>query len=151
MNSARIFDDHKSSYSNTTIDKEKWTKVLPFYGVYTKMTGVGDAGAWYHSKIVYTLTPNEKIFLGEEIQLYSGSKPNNNTHIRQVECNVKTVTGDGNGDEEIYTITLPPYRSRYMAATISTGSKHWYVCNLNSRLIVVLRSTTCSTGSSKLS
>ena len=33
-------------------------------------------------------------------------KPNNNTHIRQVECNVKTVTGDGNGDEEIYTITI---------------------------------------------
>ena len=105
-NTAITLDDLTSIYSNVTIDNYQGTNSLPFYVVYTKMTGVGDAGAWYHSKILYTLTTNEKIFLGEEIQLYSGSKPNNNTHIRQVECNVKTVTGDGNSDEEIYTITI---------------------------------------------
>lgn len=105
-NTAITLDDLTSIYSNVTIDNYQGPNSLPFFVVYTKLTGVGDAGAWYHSKILYTLTTNEKILLGEPIQLYSGSKPNNNTHIRQVECNVKTVTGDGAGDEEIYTITI---------------------------------------------
>lgn len=105
-NTAITLADLTSIYSNVTIDNYQGATSIPFFVVYTKMTGVGDAGAWYHSKIVYSLTPNEKIFLGEEVQLYTGSKPNNNTHIRHVECNVRTVTGDGNSDEEIYTITI---------------------------------------------
>ena len=70
------------------------------------MTGVGDAGAWYHSKIAYTLTPNEDILLGEEVILYSGLKPDNHTHIRYVESNLKIITGEALSTEEVYTISL---------------------------------------------
>ena len=105
-NKAITLADINSIYANVIIDNYQGINSLPFFVVYTKMTGVGDAGAWYHSKIAYTLTPNEDIILGEEVILYSGDKPDNHNHIRHVESNLKIITGDALSTEEVYTISI---------------------------------------------
>tara|TARA_R110002072_G_scaffold1773_6_gene14561 strand:- start:7627 stop:8310 length:684 start_codon:yes stop_codon:yes gene_type:complete len=108
-NKAITLDDLTSLNAIMTVDTYTNTSSLPFFIVYTKPTGVGDAGAPsfpYHSKITYSLTANEHINLGESIQAWSINKPPNHPGKRFVEFNTKTVLGTGLGTEEIWYITL---------------------------------------------
>ena len=99
--------DIKSLYSNVTIDQ--WTngQSAPFFVVYTKPTGIGDAGAWYHSKRAYVLDASKKILLGEPINLYAITEP---VYTYNCDRNVKLGsiidTGTPLDNEEILTVSL---------------------------------------------
>ena len=79
---------------------------LPHFAIYTKPTGSGDAGSWYHSRKEYTYSNEEDIFLGECIEIYGEEKPYNLTLKRQVKFNNITNTGECLDNEEILYITL---------------------------------------------
>ena len=99
--------DIKSLSSNLVIDT--WTngQSAPFFVVYTKPTGVGDAGAWYHSKRAYALEASKKILLGESINLYAIADPVYTYNCdRHVKLGAIVDTGTPLDSEEILTITL---------------------------------------------
>lgn len=95
----------KSISAYVSVDNWQNASSAPFFNVYTKMTGVGDAGSWYHSKLTFTLDSNAVIALGERIELFAKDAPAKRI-IRQVRCNHTIKTGDCLDDEEIYTISL---------------------------------------------
>jgi len=75
--------------------------------VYTKPTGVGDAGAWYHSKRAYALEASKKILLGESINLYAIAEPVYTYNCdRTVKLGAIVDTGTPLDSEEILTISL---------------------------------------------
>src|SRR5210317_1727824 len=37
------------------VDNWQGTSSVPFFNVYTKMTGINDAGSWYHSRRTYMM------------------------------------------------------------------------------------------------
>ena len=80
---------------------------VPFIVIYTKMTGSGDAGAWYHSRISYSIESSEVINLGEMVHFYSHHR-STITHngYRQVPLDVEIKTGEALPTEEILYITL---------------------------------------------
>ncbi len=79
----------------------------PFIVIYTKPTGIGDAGAWYHSKIAYVIDSSQDIQLGE-ICLFSciGNIENNPYTLRQIKLLSIVTTGDALPSEEILTISI---------------------------------------------
>ena len=79
---------------------------VPYFIIYTKPTGVGDAEVWYHSKILYTLDATKKINIGESVNMYCITNPNLNNGLRHIELSTRTVTGDGLDSEEILYITV---------------------------------------------
>tara|TARA_R110001592_G_scaffold204121_1_gene454160 strand:- start:68 stop:751 length:684 start_codon:yes stop_codon:yes gene_type:complete len=94
-------------HANISVDNYQSGLSIPFFVVYTKPTGVGDAGVWYHSKIAYTIDATETIMLGEDIEMYSLAKSDiNHKHKRMVSFNTKVVTGDALSTEEILTISI---------------------------------------------
>ena len=98
----------KALSAHVSIDKWDNYASMPFFVVYTKMTGVGDAGSWYHSKIAYAMdnSGDQDICLGEHIEIWAKTKPFLNSELRQVELKTPIVTGDALDSEEIYTISL---------------------------------------------
>jgi len=89
-----------------SIDKYDDSASLPFIVVYTKMTGVGDSGAWYKSKIAYTLTSSDKIITGELVNLYCLENPNLNNGLRDIKLTNLVTTGTADPSEEILTISV---------------------------------------------
>jgi hypothetical protein len=98
--------DLKSISAILTIDTYSASSDLPFFNVYTTMTGSGDAGAWFKSRVTYTLTANETVLLGERVEMYSELKPQTQTGCRQVQFNNKITLGTADPTEEIYTISI---------------------------------------------
>ena len=93
--------------ANVSIDNYQGGSSIPFFTVYTKMTGVGDAGAWYHSRVTYTLDAGELILIGEDIEMYSINKQqSHHQNKRAVSFNTKILTGDCADAEEIHTIAI---------------------------------------------
>ena len=78
----------------------------PFFHIYTKPTGVGDAGAFYHSRIDYVIDSSVIVGIGEQVILYGENKPNTPCNNRLIQLKNKIVNGDGAGTEEILYITL---------------------------------------------
>jgi len=97
----------KSLFFTGSVDN--WVSIgsAPFIVIYTKPTGSGDAGAWYHSKVAYTISASSDIQLGELSYFYAGLKP---THItssyRHILLNNKVITGDALPSEEVLTIAV---------------------------------------------
>ena len=105
-NSACTLDELESIKSVVNIGNYQNFSSLPFIVVYTKLQASGNDGSWYHSKIVYTLSSNTDIILGETIEMYSGTKPDNINSHRQVAFNTKTIHGEALSTEEILTISV---------------------------------------------
>ena len=102
-----LLGDIKSLCSNVVIDT--WTNIqnAPFFVVYTKPTGVGDAGDWYNSTRAYVLEASKKILLGEPINIYAISEPVYTYNCdRNVKLGAIVNTGTLLDSEEILTITL---------------------------------------------
>ncbi len=102
-----IYYVYFKGYINSWINN---VQALPLLQVYTKPTGVNDAGAWYHSRITYDLinaTPH--IGIGEECYFFGVNKPSLNDRWygnRDIKMpNISTV-GEGLPSEEILTISL---------------------------------------------
>lgn len=97
----------KSLLSTVTIDTWPSAASMPFFVIYTKPTGVGDAGAWYHSKRSYAMDGTKKILMGESVNIYCVNKPSNfHNNKRAIELSTIIDTGTALDTEEVLTITL---------------------------------------------
>ena len=123
-NQALTLEDLTNLNAIITVDTYTTTGSLPFFNVYTKSQGSGDAGAPafpYHSKITYGLTAGQHIVLGESIQGWAGTtKPINHPGKRFVEFNTKTVEGTALPAEEIWFITFHTDSSAPLGTQILT-------------------------------
>jgi hypothetical protein len=85
---------------------------LPFFNVYTKPTGVNDAGAFYHSRITYDMSlgiNTPKIGISEECYFFGKQIPNDDKKWfsnRAIGVSNETKLGDCLDSEEILYITL---------------------------------------------
>ena len=108
-NQALALEDLTSLNAIITVDTYTNGQSLPFFNIYTKSQGAGDAGPPafpYHSKLTYGLTAGEHVVLGESIQAWSINKPINHPGKRFVEFNTKIVEGTALPAEEIWYITF---------------------------------------------
>lgn len=110
-----IYSQGSHAFTLGTIDNlfmsgsvDKWDNIssVPFFVVYTKATGSGDAEVWYHSKVVYTLDATKKINIGELVNFYAINNPKLNNGLRDIKLETVTTTGDGLSTEEILYITV---------------------------------------------
>ena len=101
-----LLRDINSVWAKLTIDNYSSFNVLPFFNVYTKPTGVGDAGSFYHSRLTYTMNANVDIGIGEEVLIHTRHSPNVDYDCRFIACPNETVQGDGNGEEEVLYMTI---------------------------------------------
>jgi hypothetical protein len=120
----------KSLHSHVSIDNWQSQASAPFFNVYTKMTGVGDAGSWYHSRITYAIDSAVDIAIGERIELYAKEIPPKRS-IRQVRLNTEIKTGDCDPDEEIYTISLGSDSAAPASTQILVAKLGWSSSNIN--------------------
>lgn len=95
-----------NAFMTCSVDKYDNVSSVPFVVVYTKMTGSGDAGSFYKSKVAYALSSSQKIVAGELINLYCVENPNLNNGNRDVELETKITTGTADPSEEILTISV---------------------------------------------
>ena len=80
---------------------------IPFIVVYSKPTGSGDAGAFYHSARKYLIDLTKiNIVGGEQINFYCGEKIKQNNNNRYVELSFIINEGDNLETEEILWITI---------------------------------------------
>tara|TARA_R110002126_G_scaffold31122_3_gene100724 strand:+ start:1251 stop:2015 length:765 start_codon:yes stop_codon:yes gene_type:complete len=77
-----------------------------FVIVYSKPTGVGDAGAFYHSRRTYSYPLSAKVVSGEQFNFYVGVKPVLPNKNRYIELSTVATAGDNLDTEEILFITL---------------------------------------------
>ena len=93
--------DLQSIYAIGAINVNVETSSIPFFHIYTKPTGIGDAGSFYHSKIDYFYNNDNTIGIGEDCVFYAINPPSSTISNRKIQFNTKVVTGDGLPDEEI--------------------------------------------------
>ena len=87
------------------IDNYQGISSVPFFAVYTKPTGVGDAGAWYHSRRTYMMDLPRTVLLGERVCAWSLKEPESNG-IRKISFQRASTVGDYAPSEEILTISI---------------------------------------------
>lgn len=89
---------------------DEWTNQtneLPYFVVYTKMTGVGDAGAWYHSAVRHNLNKNGNIIRTGERCMWQVGVPDVTVEgARVLKMDTTSVVGEYNEDDEILYMTL---------------------------------------------
>ena len=120
---------HLSSVSAVvSVDNLVGNSSLPFFAIYTKPTGVGDA-SWYKSKIIGTLNMNTNfISLGEKFQMYFGNKSSVKFGYREIKT-LKSVEGTGLDSEEVWFITLhsdssAPVDSQILVSDFTYETRH---------------------------
>ena len=80
---------------------------VPFFVIYTLPTGVGDAAAWYKSRISYSINlDGKKLYSGEKILLYTGEKPSYATKLRSFKLDVVITTGTADPEETVNLLSL---------------------------------------------
>lgn len=94
--------DVSSVYSKMYIDQKPDNSVMPFFQIYTKPTGVGDAGPFYHSRITYEYDASDGVVgIGESMIFYAINEPKKAWSERKMQFTSKSVLGDGLPDEEV--------------------------------------------------
>jgi len=102
-----LLGDLHSLVANVSIGAWASNASVPFFVIYTKPTGVGDAGAWYHSKCAYAIDSSKNILLGEPVNLYCINQPScSHNGNRDIELTTIVNTGECLPTEEILTIAL---------------------------------------------
>lgn len=68
----------------------------PFFVVYTKPTGTGDAQPWYKSRYVYSPAGLDlSAYVGQQIFLYWGNDPGDFINLPRVQCTLDTFSSEG--------------------------------------------------------
>ena len=97
----------RSVHFSGAVDNYVSNASVPFFVVYTKPTGVGDAGLWYHSKVAYAISNVADIQLGELCYFYGGEKPTDITSsYRHIFLNNIIIEGDALPAEEILYMSV---------------------------------------------
>jgi len=106
-NQALALSNLRNVFFTGSIDNYVSGTSNPFIVVYTKPTGIGDAGAWYHSKVAYVIDNFQNIQIGE-ICLFRclESMDKNPYTYREIPLLSKVTTGDALPAEEILTISI---------------------------------------------
>ena len=105
--------DVSSVYTKMFIDQKPDNSVMPFFQIYTKPTGVGDAGPFYHSRITYEYDASDGVVgIGESMIFYAINEPKKAWSERKLQFTSKSVLGDG----------LPAEEVLYMVVGSSTGA-----------------------------
>ncbi len=101
------FSDLKSVYMCCSVDSWENSASVPIINVYSKPTGSGDAGSFYHSRKDYAINmSNQKINAGEHINLYIGDRPELKNDNRNIPLESIISNGDCLGTEEILYIVV---------------------------------------------
>ncbi len=101
------FADLKSVHLCCSVDSWANSASVPIINVYSKPTGSGDAGAFYHSRKDYAINmSNQKIIAGEHINLYAGDRPELSNDNRSIPLEILTSNGTCAGTEEILYIVV---------------------------------------------
>jgi len=90
-----------SIFTKVYINQFTTLQTAPFLQIYTKPTGTGDAGAFYHSRISYVINSDVHVGVGEQVILYGKNQPNTNCDNRLIELKTVNTDGDGEDSEEI--------------------------------------------------
>ena len=101
--------DLKNMWFSGSVDKWAANNDVPFLVVYTKPTGAGDAGAWFHSSIAYAITSDKVVVKGEWCNWWAGDeepKKGLNPVLRNINLSNEVKTGDCLGTEELLTISV---------------------------------------------
>ena len=96
----------RSIWAKVAIDNYSGTSVLPFFNVYTKPTGTGDAQAWYHSRFTYTMAADVDIGVGEEVIIHTHFTPSISYDNRTIPMPVVAIEGDESLEQEVLYITI---------------------------------------------
>ena len=96
--------DINSVYFKAHLNRYTGVASVPFMQIYTKPTGVNDAGAFFHSRINYVFNQNEIIGIGEEIVFFGGQAPSKKFSQRSIELTDAQILGENNTTEEILFI-----------------------------------------------
>ncbi len=133
--------DLRSVYMVASVDTYTNVTSVPFVVVYTKPTGVGDAGAFYHSRISYTIhDQSTNIILGEKVQFYTHQiLPTDNYGYRQISLPIEITDGDALPAEEILYITLhsdssAPNNTQILVSDFGFETNHTERINLRMKL-----------------
>ncbi len=99
--------DVSSVHMKVSIDTYSANNSVPFIVIYTVPTGVGDSGAWYHSKVCYTIdTTQQSIIVGEPITMYCLNAPTGSDHNRKVPLTNIVTDGTADPSEPVLAITI---------------------------------------------
>jgi len=101
-----LLDDLSSVWAKISIDNKSATNCLPFFNIYTVPTGVGDAAAWYHSRLTYTLNSSVNVGIGEEVVIHTHHAPSIDYDCRFIAMPNITVEGEGLPTEQILYMTI---------------------------------------------
>ena len=101
--------DVDSVYFLGSIDK--WTDTTneaPFFTIYTKMTGSGDEGAWYHSRHAFSLHKDSQLVrAGEKCLFHCIGQPRDGFDgARKIPFNTRIDTGAWDTNNEVLYVTL---------------------------------------------
>lgn len=91
----------------------------PYFSIYTKPTGSGDAGGWYKSRVTYApVNYDISAHVGSTILLYWGDDPGDFVGVPRVECvpDAFSNVGTGGASEEVMLGALST-SSSYPAGT----------------------------------
>ena len=102
------FADLKGLHATGSVDTFVDITSVPFFVAFSKPTGAGDAGAFYHSKKIITcnlVSPNN-VIAGEPCNWYHGTKPIFNNNNRDIELTHITNEGDCLDTEELLFLTV---------------------------------------------
>ena len=139
----------QSVYFKGFINNNSETASMPFIHIYTKPTGVGDAGAFYHSKIDYEYDSDNTIGISEECVFYGESEPLTPFSNRKIQLNDKIINGDGGNDEEVLYLVVASNSIATQNAMNVTLNLLGFNANVNNiKLNMILTTTEFSGGSS---
>lgn len=96
----------KSIYFKGFVNKFSETLSMPYLHIYTKPTGSGDAGAFYHSRLTFSYGDDDTIGIGEECVFHGKEEPETKFNNRHVKLTVESVDGEGSDSEEILYMTV---------------------------------------------
>ena len=106
-NRALRLKDVKEYYFVGSVDTYVNGSSTPFIVIYTKPLGAGDGGAWYRTKITYSLHINSALVqLGVRSQFSTIASTNTRFPYSQNHLSVVGVTGPNDPTEEILTMSV---------------------------------------------
>ena len=115
---------------------------MPFIHIYTKPTGSGDAGAFYHSKITYEYNNDNTIGIGEECVFYGKATPSTPFNNRKVALNNVITEGDGGDAEEVLYMVVASNSTATQDAVNNTINLMGFNTALVKRNLVLATETT---------
>jgi hypothetical protein len=101
-----LYEDFTSWYTIATIDNTGDVEAAPFIAAYSPPTGTSDIiPTFAHSRWVFALPGDTKLFQNEKVLLYYGEIPKVHPELRHLSLNLVGSGGDRAPTEKVYLIT----------------------------------------------